>query len=97
MIDVGKEGIYINLQVQPNARQPGVRGIHGDRLKVAVSAPANSGRANEATVAAMADLLEVPQRAVSLVAGKTTRRKRVYVGGIDSNTARGLIMAALDE
>lgn len=97
MITVGKEGIYLDLQVQPKARHPGVRGVHGDRLKVAVAEPAESGKANEATMAAIAGMLRVPTRAVSLVAGRTSRRKRVHIQGIDSADARRLIEAALHE
>jgi uncharacterized protein YggU (UPF0235/DUF167 family) len=47
-------------------------------------------------VIAVADLLRVPRGAVSLVSGKTTRRKRVHVRGIDSATALQLIESALD-
>ena len=97
MITAGKGGIYLDLQVQPNARRPGVRGIHGDRLKIAVQQPAESGKANQAAIAVAADLLEVPPRAVSLVGGHTSRRKRVHVEGVDSADARRLINAALDE
>lgn len=97
MITAGSEGIYLDLQVQPRARRPGVRGVHGDRLKVAVAEPADGGRANDATVAAVADLFEVPTTAVSLVAGKTSRRKRVHVRGIDPADARRLIANALDQ
>lgn len=97
MIISGRGGIYIDLQVQPKSRDPGVSGTVGERLKISVAAPAEGGKANEATVIAVAELLGVPRGSVSLVSGKTTRRKRVHIRGIDSATARRLIESALDE
>ncbi|MFZ0015659.1 MAG: DUF167 family protein [Acidimicrobiia bacterium] len=97
MITGVEGGVFIDLHVQPNAHRPGVRGIHGQRLKVAVSAPAESGKANEAALAAIADLLRVRRRAVSLVAGSTTRRKRVHVDGVDPATAHELIKTAIGD
>jgi uncharacterized protein len=95
VITTGRGGIYIDLQVQPKARNPGVRGIHGERLKVAVAAPADRGKANEATIAVVADLLGVPRAAVTLVVGSASRQKRVHVHGIDETRARDLIAAAV--
>ncbi|HEU4319748.1 MAG TPA: DUF167 domain-containing protein [Acidimicrobiia bacterium] len=95
MIIAGKDGVYIDLHVHPNARQTGLRGIYGERLKITVTATPESGRANEATVVLIAELLDVPRGTVSLVGGATGRRKRVHVDGIDADEARELIAAAL--
>ena len=97
MITGGREGTYIDLHVQPNARRPGVLGIHGERLKVAVAEPAEGGKANEAVLEAVAGLLKVSRGSVSLAAGQSSRRKRLHVRGIDPASARRLIHAALEE
>ena len=81
-------GIYLNLHVQPGARRPGIVGVHGDALKVAVSAPAVSGRANQAVVMAVAALFDVPIRDVSIASGHSSRRKRVLVTGIGEQAAK---------
>jgi len=94
VLTVGEEGVYINIHVQPKARRPGVRGVHGERLKIAVADPAEGGRANEAAVEAVASLFSVTTSAVSLVAGKTSRRKRLLVRGIHLDEALELIAAA---
>lgn len=91
----GDEGVYIDIQVQPKARRPGVKGVHGQRLKIGVTDPAEGGKANEAAVEAVARLLNVASSAVSLVAGKTSRRKRVFVRGIGPDQALQLISAAI--
>jgi uncharacterized protein (TIGR00251 family) len=93
----GKNGIYLDLHVQPNARQSGVRGVHGDALKIAVAESPQSGRANKATVAAIAGLFRVSVSAVSLVGGRTSRRKRVHVEDLDPSRARRIVEAALEK
>jgi hypothetical protein len=65
--------------VQPGARRNALVGAHGDRLKLAVTAPPAEGRANAAVCALLAQLLNVPSRDVVMVAG--ARDKRVRVSG----------------
>ena len=82
MIRSGDGGTYLDVHVQPGARRPGVVGLHGDRLKVAVSAPAAGGRANQAVIEAVAELLGVKSSAVALVAGRTSRHKGLFITGL---------------
>jgi uncharacterized protein len=72
-------GVELALHVQPGARRAGLVGEHGGRLKLSVAAPPADGRANEAVLQLVADLLAVPRRAVELVSGATARDKRVKV------------------
>jgi hypothetical protein len=96
VITPGVDGIFIDLQVQPGARRSRVVGPHGDALKVAVSAPAVSGRANQALLEALAAVFDVPVRDISLTSGHGSRRKRVFVRGIDVQLAQKRIEASLD-
>ena len=66
-------------RVQPGAKRDGVVGIYGDALKVAVSAPAVDGRANEALIGVLAREFEVRRSDVELVSGATNRSKVVRV------------------
>jgi len=70
-------GWVIQLHVQPGARHPGVQGVHGDALKVRLAAPPVEGKANAALLAFLAERLDVPRRDLLLVAGLTSRSKRV--------------------
>jgi uncharacterized protein (TIGR00251 family) len=73
------EGFVLELHVQPAARRSAVVGTHGERLKVAVSAPAIDGRANAAVLRLLADRLGCRAAAVSLAAGESGRDKRIVV------------------
>jgi hypothetical protein len=88
MITAGIDGIYLDLHVQPGARRPGIVGPHGGALKVAVSAQAVSGQANQAVLLALSALFDVPIGDVSLTSGHSSRRKRVFIRGIDEPSAR---------
>ncbi|MEE8580659.1 MAG: DUF167 family protein [Myxococcota bacterium] len=80
-IDSGESDVSFWIRVKPQARRPGVGGVHGDALQVTVAAPAQKGRANAACVAALAAALQVPRSAVRLDPGARGRHKRVRVCG----------------
>ena len=50
-------------------------------LKVRVSAAASEGAANTAVVALLAKVLKIPKSAVRIVAGETSRVKRLEIDG----------------
>ena len=64
--------------------------MHGDALKVRLSAPPVDGAANEALVELLADELNVARRAVRIVSGVTSRSKVVQVDGIDAGLVERL-------
>ncbi len=70
------------VRVQPRASRSAVDGVHGDVLKVRLTAPPVEGAANEALVALLADELGVSRRAITIVAGASSRSKIVEVQGI---------------
>jgi uncharacterized protein (TIGR00251 family) len=67
------------IHAQPRAKRRGLVGLHGGALKLAVLAPAESGRANEELALLLAEILGVPGRAVELVGGAASRRKTFRV------------------
>lgn len=91
MITVVGGGIYLDVHVQPGARRSGVVGVHGDRLKVAVTEPAEDGRANRAVVAEVARFLSVKPGRVTVSSGSTSRRKRVFIDGGDAAAIEAII------
>ncbi len=82
------DGVVLSLHIQPGAKRTEVAGLHGDALKIRLAAPPVDGKANEALIAFLAKTLGVPKARVELVAGQTSRAKRVRVTGVDPTTAR---------
>lgn len=81
----GPEGIALRVKVQPRARRPGIGGlapgVDGPRLRLAITEPAEDGRANRAACTLLATALGLPAAAVSLLQGAAAREKLVQVSG----------------
>lgn len=75
-------GFYLTVQVRPGAPHSKVVGVHGDAVKVWVKAPAQDGRANQAVIRLIAESLGSSRDAVTIVAGLSSRRKRLHIAGV---------------
>ncbi|MCC7538481.1 MAG: YggU family protein [Deltaproteobacteria bacterium] len=84
------DGVTFEVRVVPRASRTAVAGEHDGALKVAIAAPPVDGAANAALVAWLADALDVPKRAVSIVRGETGRSKVVRVLGTTSDAVIAL-------
>ena len=70
------------IKAVPNAPRSEVVGWLGDALKVRVHAPALEGRANDELCRFLAEVLDLPRRAVTVVTGDTSRQKLVQIAGL---------------
>lgn len=68
-----------SVRVKPRASKTAVLGVKEDALEVSVSAPPVDGEANAELVAALAKVLGVPKRDVSVVSGESSRSKIIEV------------------
>jgi uncharacterized protein len=82
------EGVVIAVRVSAAASRDRVLGEHAGALKLSVSAPPERGKANAAVRALVAKTLGVAASHVSIVAGETSRDKKVLVRGADVETVR---------
>jgi len=73
------ETLLLNLHLQPGASRIGFAGLHGERLKVRISAPPVDGKANSLLLAFLADAFAVSKQQVSLLSGQTSRQKRIAI------------------
>jgi uncharacterized protein (TIGR00251 family) len=69
----------LELYVQPGASRSEFAGLHGDRIKVRLTARAVDGKANQALVEFLASHYGVPRRSVRIESGLKSRRKRVAI------------------
>jgi len=73
-------GCILDVKAQPGARKSGPAGAWNGMLKIAVTAPAEDGRANEDLARVIADLFGLKRSAVELVSGARSRVKRFRLG-----------------
>jgi uncharacterized protein (TIGR00251 family) len=73
------DGAVVAVWVVPGASRTEILGIHGEALRIRVSAPADRGRANQAVTKLLAD---VSGKEVELLKGHRGHRKRFLVRGI---------------
>jgi uncharacterized protein (TIGR00251 family) len=87
----------LSVRVIPRARRSSIDGMRGDAWLIRLQAPPVDGAANEALIAVIATACGVARRAVSIVAGQTSRNKRVRLTGLDEATVRARLLAAKDD
>ena len=75
------QGVELRILVQPRASRDGIAGVQGDELKVRLAAPPVEGAANAACRAFFAKLCRLPKSRVTLVAGESSRHKRLLLDG----------------
>ena len=78
-------GGVLAVKAAPKASRDAILGpmptVDGHALKIAVTAPADKGKANEAVIALVAAAFRVPKSAVSVIAGTTDRSKLLRIDG----------------
>ena len=85
-------GVELHVYVQPRASRDQLAGVQGDELKLRLAAPPVDGAANAACCAFFAKLCKLPKSHVILVAGGSSRHKRLLLARVDA--AR--VMAAVE-
>ncbi|QDU71229.1 DUF167 domain-containing protein [Mucisphaera calidilacus] len=80
-------GLELHLKVVPGSKRSAVIGLLGDRLKIAVSAPPEAGKANKEVVALLAAKLSVAHRDVTIIRGAAQPRKTALIAGVSEREA----------
>ncbi|MBO0699981.1 MAG: DUF167 domain-containing protein [Zavarzinella sp.] len=85
------EGCLLAVRAQPGARRAGVVGEQAGALKVAVTAPPEDGRANQAVTELLREWLGLKRSQVELASGATNRNKQFLIRGLTPEELRALI------
>jgi hypothetical protein len=88
-------GATFAVRVHPRARKDAITGVLGDALKLSLTAPPVEGRANDATIDFLAEILRLPRSSVTIAAGLTSRNKVVRVAGLSASALAERLAAAL--
>ena len=73
------DGLVLPVRAQPGARKNGVLGEHAGALKLAVTAPPEDGRANDALLDLLRRALGLKRSQVEMLSGMTARDKRFLI------------------
>lgn len=78
-VTLTESGLALNLFIQPKASRDAIVGLHGDELKIAITAPPVDGQANAHLVKFLAKQFRVAKSQVSLTKGELGRHKSVLI------------------
>jgi uncharacterized protein (TIGR00251 family) len=84
-------GVLFRIRVVPRASRCESAGFQDDALRIRITAPPVEGRANEACIALLAELLGVKKGQVAIIAGHASRTKTVAVQGVMAAEIAALI------
>jgi len=73
------EDLVLACHLQPKASRDEFAGLHGERLKIRLTAPPVEGRANAQLLAFLGKAFGVAKSQVSLEGGELNRQKRVRI------------------
>ncbi len=92
----GKKGAALAVRVTPRARKNEIVEVLNDgTVKIRLTAPPVNGKANEALLKFLAEVLDVPVSRLEVVAGATGRDKLISVVDMDSGTLHHKIVKHL--
>ena len=73
------DDLVLAIHLQPGSARDTLAGIHGERLKIRVTAAPVDGKANDHLIRYLAVLFDVPRSRVDLLTGHSSRSKRVRI------------------
>ena len=84
--------VIFAVRVQPRASKDEIVGEMAGAIKIRLQAPALEGRANEALIEFLAELLKTPKGAVRILSGERSRIKRLEIRGVTKQQIERLTM-----
>jgi len=78
-VSTSADGLVLRLYIQPKASRDTIIGLHGDEVKVAITAPPVDGQANAHLVKYLAKQFRVAKSQVLIEKGELGRHKQVKI------------------
>jgi uncharacterized protein (TIGR00251 family) len=93
----GKDGIFVDLEVNPGSKRLGIIGYEPWRKRITLDLRARpkGGEANAELVRYLAKLLELPSGQIIISSGHTSGHKRVLVKGLDMDALKDKLRNAI--
>ena len=89
-IKKGSQGIRLALKVTPNTGRNEIIGYKDGVLHIKVAVAPEKGKANKALVDLLAERLGIRKSAVTIIKGKTSRNKVVFINRVSSEDLKKL-------
>lgn len=77
--DWDNDDLYLRIYVQTGAAKDEIVGVHGNALKVRITAPPIDGKANMALIKFLGKMFKTPKSNVLLLHGETSREKQFCI------------------
>jgi len=84
--------VIFTVRIQPRASKDEITGEIAGAIKIRLQAAAVEGRANEALIGFLAQLLKSPKGAVRILSGERSRIKRLEIRGVTKQQIERLAM-----
>ena len=78
--------VLLPVAVQPRASRNAVAGMHGNALKLLLTAPPVEGATNAACLHFLADLLGISRARLSIIKGTKARQKLIRIADMSVDT-----------
>src|SRR5699024_12425137 len=76
-VTINDDGLVLRLYIQPKASRDSIVGLHGDEVKVAITAPPVDGQANSHLVKFLGKQFRVAKSQVVIEKGELGRHKQI--------------------
>lgn len=73
------QDLILHCHLQPKAASDDIVGIHGDRLKLRITAPPLDGKANKHLIKWLSQLFQVPRDHIEILQGELGRQKTLLI------------------
>ncbi|QQX81538.1 YggU family protein [Shewanella sp. KX20019] len=78
-VSMQQGNLLLQLYIQPKASRDQIIGLHGEELKIAITAPPVDGKANAHLTKYLAKAFKVPKGDITIVKGQMGRHKQVLI------------------
>ena len=78
-IQENTHGVTLKVFIQPRSSKNMIAGLHGDALKIKLTAPPVDGAANNMCIKYLAKYLKIPKSSIEIISGHSSRTKRLHL------------------
>ena len=77
-----KDGITIEVKVEPRSSTKGIAGVMDNILKVKLTAPPADNKANEQLIEVISEATGIKKTSIKIVRGMSSKKKLIQIRGV---------------